>query len=64
VELTVEYDFIPGEPAVRYYTDGSGYPGTPDEIRITKIWDDMGKNITSTIDFSSIEDLVFAEHRY
>lgn len=30
----VEADFrvIPGEPMVRYYPDGSGYPGSPPEI--------------------------------
>lgn len=30
--VTVEFTVIPGEPMVRYYPDGSGYPGSPPEI--------------------------------
>jgi hypothetical protein len=27
--ILIEYDYEPGEPMVRYYPDGSGYPGSP-----------------------------------
>jgi len=27
IEFEVEYDYQPEEPMVRYYSDGSGYPG-------------------------------------
>jgi len=34
LNLTVEvtYRIIPGEAEVRYYADGSGYPGSPAEV--------------------------------
>lgn len=33
IELEVEIDsFEPGEPMVRYYSDGSGYPGSAPEV--------------------------------
>jgi hypothetical protein len=34
VECTVRVEFsvLPGEPMVRYYADGSGYPGSPDQV--------------------------------
>lgn len=28
LEVSIEYQFIPGEEPVDYYPDGSGYPGT------------------------------------
>ncbi len=28
----VEWSYNPGEPEVRYYADGSGYPGSPPEF--------------------------------
>lgn len=28
LEIELEYDFIPGEDMVRYYSDGSGHPGS------------------------------------
>jgi len=31
IEFTVDATLWPGEPMVRYYPDGSGYPGSPDE---------------------------------
>ncbi len=27
--VAIDYDYDPGEPMVRYYRDGSGYPGSP-----------------------------------
>jgi hypothetical protein len=34
VVVEVAYDFTPGEPMVRYYPDGSGYPGSGPEIEV------------------------------
>ena len=36
-ELTVEFEFIKGEDSVNNYGDGSGYPGSSDEIHVTSI---------------------------
>lgn len=33
----VEFDANPGEPMVRYYPDGSGYPGSPPSIEPTLV---------------------------
>ena len=30
--VTVDFSYSPGEPMVRYYPDGSGYPGSPPEF--------------------------------
>jgi len=30
--VSVEWSYNPGEPEVRYYADGSGYPGSPPEF--------------------------------
>lgn len=37
LEVEVEFDATPGEPMVRYYSDGSGYPGSPPEVEVTKV---------------------------
>lgn len=37
VEFNVEFDYEPPEAEVRYYPDGSGHPGCPENIEITKI---------------------------
>lgn len=49
VVFDVEYKFIPGEkPVVRYF-DGSGYPGSPPEVKIIDInaeaYDENGESI-------------------
>ena len=33
----VEFDYEKGDRMVRYYADGSGYPGSPDMIEITSV---------------------------
>jgi len=43
VEVTVNGTIDPGEPMVRYYPDGSGYPGSPgsfdyESCVVTKAW--------------------------
>jgi hypothetical protein len=37
VTLDVELDYTPSEPMVMYYSDMSGYPGSPAEIGIINI---------------------------
>ena len=55
-ERTFEFDYdgrkiaitgiyTPGEPEVRYYRDGSGYPGSSPEFHIEKITEN-GEDIT------------------
>lgn len=38
VDLDIEATVYPGEPMVRYYPDGSGYPGSPPEVEITGVY--------------------------
>jgi hypothetical protein len=38
IEFDVEYDYQPEEPMVMYYADGSGYPGSREQIEILNIW--------------------------
>ena len=37
-DLTVKGDLDKGEPQVRYYPDGSGYPGSPASFEATEIY--------------------------
>ena len=37
VELDIEFYFSPAETEVRYYGDGSGYPGCAEEVEIYSI---------------------------
>ena len=37
IEFDVEFDYQPEEPMVRYYKDGSGYPGCPESINVYSI---------------------------
>jgi hypothetical protein len=37
VVLDVELDYEPSEPMVMYYSDGSGYPGSPAGIGIISV---------------------------
>lgn len=36
-EIKVNYTYYPEEPMVRYYPDGSGYPGAPASVEIEVI---------------------------
>ena len=47
--LEVYYDYQPEEKEVRYYSDGSGYPGCPEELEINQIIFN-GRDITRLID--------------
>jgi hypothetical protein len=44
---TVHYAITPGEKMVRYYPDGSGYPGSPPEI---EFWGAMISEIVLTLE--------------
>lgn len=37
MECEVEFDFTPPEPQVRYYPDGSGYPGSPAQAHLVSV---------------------------
>jgi len=37
-DVQLIYDYEPGEPMVRYYPDGSGYPGSPAYVEIVDIY--------------------------
>jgi hypothetical protein len=36
-DLWVKFDYQPEEPMVRYYSDGSGYPGCAEEYNIYSV---------------------------
>jgi hypothetical protein len=63
VEFEVNYDYQPGEPEVRYYSDGSGYPGCPESCDITEV--NYGKRdmfeYFDDQDFEKIEQLLWDE---
>lgn len=46
VDVEITGDADPGEPMVRYYPDGSGYPGSPPSfdyvsVRVLRVWSDQ-----------------------
>jgi hypothetical protein len=56
IEATARYQIHPGEPRVMYYPDGSGYPGSPDEVEILDVhvdavtdWEGNLINVTQRI---------------
>ncbi|QDV81659.1 hypothetical protein [Planctomycetes bacterium TBK1r] len=53
-------DVTPGEPAYRYYDDGSGYPGSPDEINrvddVTVLECDFGDDYCQRSDLGRCTD--------
>jgi len=44
-KATIEYDYEPEEPMVRYYSDGSGYPGSPAMIEVTRVVLNSGREL-------------------
>jgi len=50
LEVEIEWNLTEGEPMVRYYPDGSGYPGSPPEAEI--------QNVRVTALYFGDEDLV------
>ena len=62
VELDIEFYSSPSEPEVRYYADGSGYPGCSEEIELYSIkhcGDDVMELLEDQID--QIIDKLFEE---
>lgn len=61
-EIIVDGDYIPGEPGVRTYSSGDpGYPDSPAEFYINKIFDITGKDITENFDeqdFANISEII------
>lgn len=54
--LFVEYDYIPEEPMVTYYPDGSGHPGSAAEVQVLKAY--AGEvDIFNLLSQSQIEDI-------
>lgn len=49
VELDIEFYFSPSEPEVRYYADGSGYPGCSEEIELYSI-KHCGEDVTELLE--------------
>lgn len=37
LEIEIDYDSNPGEPMVKYYADGSGYPGSDPYFEVTDV---------------------------
>ena len=60
VEFNVEYDYQPYEKMVRYYSDGTGYPGCEESLAVTLI-EYEGRDMTEYFyDFmEEIEELVW-----
>jgi len=47
IKFEVEFDHQPYEAEVRYYSDGSGYPGCPESVDVS----DITHNETSFMEF-------------
>ena len=56
-ELLVSFEYTEEEPMVRYYPDGSGYPGCAAEINIYSVqW--KGREIYGWIDKETMENMI------
>lgn len=45
VEVTAVVEVTPGEPMVRYYPDGSGYPGSLPDAELLEVVIDVAEDI-------------------
>ena len=55
-KLIVSFEYQPEEKMVKYYSDGSGYPGCPAEINVYFVgW--RGRNIINWLDKQIMEDI-------
>ena len=64
VELDIEFYFSPSEPEVKYYADGSGYPGCSEDIELYSIGhrgDDVTELLEDQID--KIVEQIFEERQ-
>ena len=62
VDLDIHYDYQPEEKEVRYYSDGSGYPGCPESLDITAIYLN-GTNVTELLE-DQLEKIYDAMEEY
>ena len=53
LEIEVEFDYQPEEKQVRYYPDGSGYPGCDAKVEISNIYF-KGDDVTSFFEESGL----------
>lgn len=60
VKLMVEGTYVPEEPMVMYYPDGSGYPGSSEdyEIEVVLVGDVDIYDIFTNLQLDDIRDLV------
>lgn len=63
VEIYVEYKFHEGEPQVLNYGDGSGHPGSGDDVEILKL-EIGGQDVTDLLDYyhDEIEEIIMKDH--
>lgn len=68
LECEVSYDYIEAEPMVKYYPDGSGYPGCDAqcllcEVEVLEYWSDTHKFIRKDRpDWFELLDKIAANH--
>ena len=63
-KLDVYYDYQPEEKEVRYYSDGSGYPGCAESIDINSV-ELNGRDVTKFVDLKKVEELLYElRHSY
>ena len=59
IPISVDYNFTKGDERVNYYPDGSGYPGSNDEIEIKTIFvSDSNIDILELFSEEQIEELI------
>jgi len=56
-DLEIEFDYQPEEKEVRYYSDGSGYPGCPEEYTIYSVKLN-GREVIKHVNLERIEELL------
>jgi hypothetical protein len=62
-ELDVDYDYSPAEKEVRYYSDGSGYPGCPEEWAINNVT--LGTHdVTKLVDEDTVIQCIIDAYEY
>jgi len=66
IHLYVQFNYIPEEPMVMYYADGSGHPGSAAEIEIQEIIyesTDVYDIYDSLNQIANIEDAIFDQYK-
>lgn len=57
-ELTVEYNYHPGDPGIHTYRNGDpGYPPTPEEYEIYAICNKSGEDVTELLSDADLADI-------